>query len=114
LSKFRLERDGALVENHRTISDLPVLDERLLIPFKAKAHLDLAARHENGERVDSKNVRKHRADVFRLLALLPDSERIELPEAIKADLAAFALKVELDGDFIPKEIGLKVGATGIA
>jgi hypothetical protein len=98
---------GVLVENRRTIGDLPVLDERLLIPFKAKAHLDLAARHENGERVDSKNVRKHRADVFRLLALLPDNERIDLPASIKADLAAFAIKVEAAGDFIPKDIGLE-------
>ena len=97
---------NALIENGRTIDGVAVLDERMLIPFKAKAHLDLAARREAGEPVDQKTVRKHRADVFRLLQLLADDERIALPEAIAADLAAFAAKVDADGDFQPKDIGL--------
>lgn len=97
---------NALVQNGRTIDGVAVLDERMLIPFKAKAHLDLAARREAGEPVDQKTVRKHRADVFRLLQLLADDERIALPEAIAADLAAFAAKVDADGDFQPKDIGL--------
>jgi hypothetical protein len=101
---------AALVENRRTVDDLTVLDERLLIPFKAKAHLDLAARRDGGERVDSRNIRKHRADVFRLLELLPESERIDLSAPIKADLSAFADKVDADGDFNPKDIGLRGSA----
>ncbi len=97
---------SALVENGRTVDGVAVLDERMLIPFKAKAHLDLAARREAGEPVDQKTVRKHRADVFRLLQLLADDERVALPESIAADLAAFADKVDADGDFQPKDIGL--------
>jgi hypothetical protein len=101
---------AALVENRRTVDDLTVLDERLLISFKAKAHLDLAARRDGGERVDSRNIRKHRADVFRLLELLPESERIDLSAPINADLSAFADKVDADGDFNPKDIGLRGSA----
>jgi len=97
----------ALTEHRRIIDGVPVLDERLLIPFKAKAHLDLAARRERGEAVDQKSVRKHRADVFRLLQLLADSERIVIAGPILADLATFAEKVDKDGDFKPSDIGIK-------
>ena len=37
-----------------------------LIPLKARAWLDLTARHHRGEPVDSKDIDKHRNDVFRL------------------------------------------------
>ena len=97
---------AALVENHRVVDGVAVLDERLLIPFKAKAHLDLAMRRDKGEKIDQKNVRKHRTDVFRLLQLLPEDERVVLPEALAADIADFAAKVDADGDFQPKAIGL--------
>ena len=100
----------ALIENRRIIEDVAVLDERLLIPFKAKAHLDLANRRERGEQIDARQVRKHRTDVFRLTQLLPDNERVTLSEPIMADLAAFADKVIADGDFNPKELGLQGSA----
>ena len=108
LSAILLDEDyyTALIENRRIIDDIPVLDERLLIPFKAKAHLDLANRRERGEQIDSRHVRKHRADVFRLMQLLSDHERVTLSESIKADLKAFADKVVADGDFSPRDIGL--------
>ncbi|VFU17734.1 conserved hypothetical protein [Methylocella tundrae] len=96
----------ALVENSRAVHGVAVLDERILIPFKAKAHLDLAARRDQGEHIDQKTVRKHRADVFRLLQLLAEDERVVLPEAIAVDMASFAAKVDADGDFQPKDIGL--------
>ena len=100
----------ALIENRRIIEDVAVLDERLLIPFKANAHLDLANRRERGEPIDARQVRKHRTDVFRLIQLLPDNERVTLSEPIMADLAAFADKVIADGDFNPKELGLQGSA----
>ena len=92
---------------------MAVLDERLLIPFKAKAYLDLAARRDAGDPVDGKTVRKHRSDVFRLLQLLPDAERITLPSAIAVDLAGFADKVEADGDLVPKDLGLEGDAASL-
>ena len=102
-----------LVENCRTVDGVAVLDERMLIPFKAKAHLDLAARRAQGEHLDQKNIRKHRADVFRLLQLLADDERVKLPETIASDMARFADKVLADGDFVPKDIDLEGDATAL-
>lgn len=43
-----------------------MLSPTCLIPFKMKAYLDLSMRKKNGEHVDSKNIKKHKNDVFRL------------------------------------------------
>ena len=41
--------------------------------------------------MDSKNIDKHRADVFRLAATLPDEPGPELTGSIKADMTRFLL-----------------------
>ena len=60
-----------------------------LIPLKARAWLDLTARREAGEKIDSRDIDKHRADVFRLAATLPGEPGPALAETIVADLARF-------------------------
>jgi hypothetical protein len=60
-----------------------------LIPLKSKAWLDLTRRKVAGEAVDSKNITKHRNDVFRLAATLPTEPGPTLPSAITSDLASF-------------------------
>lgn len=52
------------------VDEVPVLNITCLIPFKAKAYLDLKDRKLNGEHVDSKDIRKHKNDVFRLAQLI--------------------------------------------
>ena len=49
-----------------TVGGVTVLDAAYLIPFKAKAWMDLTDRKAAGEHVDSKNIKKHKNDVFRL------------------------------------------------
>lgn len=97
---------ACLVARRRRIDGVSVLDERLLIPFKAKAYLDLLRRKADGEAIDSRNIKKHRSDVFRLLRLLPGDERVELPADVAADVGRFADAVSADESFSPKEIGL--------
>lgn len=60
-----------------------------LICLKAKAFLDLTKRKADGERVDSKHIRKHRNDVFRLSAVLPGNRSVLLPKNIRADIITF-------------------------
>ena len=38
-----------------------------IILFKIKAWLDLSERRENGEHIDSKNIKKHKNDIMRIL-----------------------------------------------
>ena len=64
-------------------------DDLALICLKAKAFLDLSEKKEAGGKVDAKDVKKHKNDVFRLAATLKMEERIELTEVIKEDLRRF-------------------------
>lgn len=73
------------------VSEVTVLDALHLIPFKAKAWLDLSERKIGGEQVDSRKIRKHRNDVFRLTELLDQNQERPafLPRSIQEDMNAF-------------------------
>jgi hypothetical protein len=68
---------------------LQVANVTALLPLKSKAWLDLTRRKAAGEAVDSKNITKHRNDIFRLAATLPGEPGPELPTTITADLVSF-------------------------
>lgn len=86
-------------------AELSYIGADRLIPFKAKAWLDLSQRKEEGESIDSKTIRKHCNDVLVLTGLL-DGDVIELSEGIMADMKHFlALLSAEDVDF--KALDLK-------
>lgn len=74
----RLVRDG-----------LPLVGPERLIPLKARAWLDLKRRREQGERVDSASIKKHRNDVFRLYQVVDPDVEIIPPADVKRDIDAF-------------------------
>ena len=78
-----------LHKGHKVVRDLPVIGAEHLIPLKAKAFLDLTKRKEEGIKINSDDIKKHKTDVFRLYQLLAPADRIELPVSIKADMARF-------------------------
>lgn len=82
-------KDGQVV-----LDGIPVLKEVCLIPFKAKAWLDLTERKENGESVDSRNIKKHKNDVFRLAQLITAESRQALDEEIAIDMKRFLNEME--------------------
>lgn len=90
---------AALIAARRTVDGVSLVDETVLIPFKARAFLDLSARKAAGDTVDARHIRKHRADVFRLIQLLPVGGEVDLGEPIRSDLASFLETVRSDGDF---------------
>jgi hypothetical protein len=79
-----------------------------LICLKAKAFLDMAERKAKGEKIDDKNIRKHKTDVFRLAVMLTENDVFELPDSIKADLQEFikAIVGDLPENVIFKNMGL--------
>lgn len=81
---YELVRSGTVV-----VDGVNVLDAAYLIPFKAKAWLDLTQKKAAGQSVDSKNIRKHKNDVFRLSALLTQQSNVVVTETVLADLRAF-------------------------
>ncbi len=99
-----------LKANLRALDGLPLLSEAGLIPFKAKAYLDLAERREKGEPINSKDVRKHRNDVFRLLQLLGGGKAIALPDSIRKDMLEFVAAMQADEALEPKAFDVRMSA----
>jgi len=92
LSAILLDKDYyAFLHGHkRLLSGVHVVTEKALIPLKARAWLDLVARKEREpDAVDSKSIRKHGNDVLRLSQLLTETDKINVPRAIRADLDQF-------------------------
>ncbi|OGV67281.1 MAG: hypothetical protein A3K19_30170 [Lentisphaerae bacterium RIFOXYB12_FULL_65_16] len=92
LSAILLEEDyyRHVVASRITVSGVPIVPARCLIPLKARAWLDLTGRRQRGDRtVRSDDIRKHRNDVFRLLLALVPTERFVLPPALQHDLQRF-------------------------
>ncbi len=89
----------------KLVNGVTVLDEVHLIPFKAKAYLDLLDRKAQGEKIDSSDIKKHKKDVFRLLQLFSPSTSSDLPESIQVDMRTFCTRVSYEG--VPlKQMGL--------
>jgi hypothetical protein len=90
----------------RRIDGVSVLDEYALIPFKAKAWLELSDRRDAGEAVDRLTVVKHLRDVFRLMAVLVPGRRLTLPEQIRNDIADFCDRITRQKVINPSDFGL--------
>ena len=96
-----------LHEHKKEIDGVSVVSEACLIPLKAKAWLDLTARRDEGATVDSKTIKKHKNDIFRLFQIIQPDSRYELPDVIADDMQNYfgAISQELDVDL--KSFGLK-------
>jgi len=85
---------------------LPLILQEYLIPLKAKAYLDLQQRKETGGKVDRKDLKKHKNDVFRLYQTLSIDKRVQLPGPIAGDFQGFLDDI---GQYPPdlKNLGIK-------
>ena len=98
----------ALVQQTREeIDGLPIIPAQALIPFKAKAWLNLVEQQANGESVDSSDIKKHRNDVFRLFQLLAPESSVSLPDSIKSDLESFLDRMVEEKTLKVKDLGIK-------
>jgi len=75
---------------------LPVVTPAGLIALKAKAWLDLSQRRSSGQKVDRRDIDKHRNDVFRLTVLLAGDENYKLPPEIAEELRTFLESFPID------------------
>jgi hypothetical protein len=78
-----------LHEGKRDMDGIPVIGPEWIIPLKARAWLDLTKRKANGEPVDSKDIKKHRNDIFRLYRLIVPDSLVPVPDTIGEDLFTF-------------------------
>lgn len=80
--------------NTKVIDGLRIASEPLLICLKVKAFIDLSEKKAAGEKVDSRDIKKHRNDVFRLAVTMTGDEKIEIPDTIMSDLETFYEMIE--------------------
>lgn len=97
LSAILLNKDyyELLKQGRVRVAGITILDAPYLIPFKARAWMDLADRKAEGKQVDSRNIRKHKNDVFRLTELLDSNQKPLpfLPDTVKADMRDFTVRM---------------------
>jgi hypothetical protein len=99
LSAILLDADyyGWIQAGKRMIGDLPIVGPAHLIPLKARAWLDLCARKEAGEEIDSRAIQKHKNDVFRLFQVIAPESDVNPPRRIVDDMGAFLDQVAVEG-----------------
>jgi len=76
-----------VMEHRKVTRGLSVIGPDVLIPLKARAYMDLLNRKSRGETVDSRDIKKHKNDIFRLFTVLDRQFPFSLPGSIRADLA---------------------------
>jgi len=96
LSAILLDEDYYhFIHNGKQIlNGLPVVKPEFLILLKIRAWIDLSNRLASGESIDSKSVRKHKNDVFRLYQLLSLRDSFVLPPSIEKDMETFLSSME--------------------
>ena len=92
-------------QGDRIVEGIHMVGAEYLIPLKMKAWLDLSARVASGEQIDSRKIRKHSNDVFRLYTILSPVPIPSVSQGIKVDVAGFIKKIQAEViDF--KNLGL--------
>jgi len=91
LSAILMDEDYyKVVHDFREVSrGLPLITPAGIILLKARAWLDMSVRVQAGEKVDSRNIKKHRNDVFRMALLLPEGESFSVPQSVYEDFQKF-------------------------
>lgn len=97
-----------MIEHSQVQDGLHHANIEALICLKTKAFLEIMERIENGSKEEAKQLKKHKADVFRLTVLLTPESEFVLLETIQVHINQFA---KLTADDLPdkaifKEMGL--------
>lgn len=78
-----------LIKGKTVVEGYSVLGIEYIILFKIRAWLDLSERKAHGEPVDSRDLTKHKNDIFRLLINVSPTIRIHLDDDVRSDLKRF-------------------------
>jgi hypothetical protein len=89
------------------INGLVLASPESLITLKSKAYLDLNERRNNGESIDSRDIKKHKNDIIRLTQLLIPDKQIELTELIKTDMSKFLDLILTESEPDLKQLGIR-------
>lgn len=78
-----------------------------IIPLKAKAWLDLTERQSHGDKIDSRDIRKHKYDIFRIYRIIDPVTKVTLADSILKDVRRFFEVMKVDSSFDYKALSFK-------
>ena len=110
LSAILLDNDyyDFIRAGRQEVHGVPMVGAAQLIALKARAWLDLTERDKRGEKIDSKTIKKHKNDVFRLYQILDPAIEPAAPDAVKKDIRDFISRMH--GEEVDlKSLGLRTG-----
>lgn len=109
LSAILMDKDYYhYVITHSQIEEgIKIANPESLICLKAKAYIDIYERRKSGENIDSKQLNKHKKDIFRLVTMIPADTKHKIPDTLKQDIITFAdlIKNEIPDSNFFKNIG---------
>ena len=96
LSAILLDTDyyKFLQAGKQIVDGISIAGPEHIIPLKARVWIDLSERKKTGVMVDSRAIKKHKNDVFRLFAIADPGFTELLPEQVKLDLAMFLDRIK--------------------
>ncbi len=80
---------GYAISHAVELEGVQAINYDALIVLKIKAYLNNIKRREEGQRVQSDDIDKHKRDVYRMAFLLTPEDRFDAPENIKQDIREF-------------------------
>lgn len=83
------------IDNSPFAEGLHLASVPVLICLKSKAFFDLRKRKSDGEKINDKDIKKHRNDIIRLSTLLSD-EKLKLPDSVYSDVIKIISDIEND------------------
>lgn len=97
------------VEHSVVVDGIHLAKVECLLCLKAKAFVEMKTRRLLGEKIDNRDIEKHKKDVFRLAAMLAPADRFELPQTIKEHMGDFCRMVvdELPNNDFLKAAGIR-------
>lgn len=99
---------------HSSVEDgVHIANIESLIALKCKAYHEMLAIKESGGSADSKHIKKHRNDVFRMVASLPPaSPKFAVPTSLHEEIKLFCERVSEDmpDKNLIKDMGLRKGS----
>jgi len=100
LSAILLDTDyyQLLLDGRTRVAGVPILTAERFIPFKAKAWLDLTEKNDSGQHIDSRDITKHKNDVYRLSYLLNEAIICELHGEVERDMRIILEKISVLDD----------------
>lgn len=112
LSAILLDDDfyNYVIEHSEIVDNIHRAKLESIIVLKAKAFIDITKRIAQGVNEDSKNLKKHRNDAFKMTLLLTGQEEFPLPASIRTMLIDFLKLIKYD---LPTaEVFAKMGLKG--